>query len=81
MKKLTGIIVAQNNLKTVAVNVTHYKKHPKYKKVIKSSRKIQVHHENLDLRVGQVVVIKQSRPFSATKRFCIVDAKPEGKEQ
>ncbi len=80
MKKLTGVVVTQNSLKTVAVNIVHHKKHPKYKKIVKSSKKVQAHYENLDLRVGQVVVIEQSRPFSATKKFHVVELKSKDKE-
>jgi small subunit ribosomal protein S17 len=80
MKNLSGVVVSQKNPKTVAVNVVYYKSHPKYKKVIKTNKKIQAHYENLDLNLGDVVNIESSRPFSATKRFLVVDVKVKAKK-
>jgi len=80
MKNLSGVVVSQKNPKTVAVNVVYYKSHPKYKKVIKTNKKIQAHNENIELNLGDVVNIKPSRPFSATKRFLVVDVKVKAKK-
>jgi small subunit ribosomal protein S17 len=78
MKSFSGVVVSQNNPKTAVVSVVHYKRHRKYKKVVKSSREIQSHYENIDLKVGDFVTIKPSRPFSATKRFLVVSINKKG---
>jgi small subunit ribosomal protein S17 len=80
MKNLSGVVVSQKNPKTVAVNVVYYKPHPKYKKIVKTNKKIQAHYENIELNLGDVVTIEPSRPLSATKRFLVVDVKVKAKK-
>jgi small subunit ribosomal protein S17 len=76
MKNLSGVVVSQKNLKTVTVNVVYYKRHPKYKKIVKTNKKIQSHFsDNMNLTIGDIVTLKPSRPFSATKRFLVIDVR------
>lgn len=75
MKNLSGVVIAQKTPKTVTVNVVYYKQHPKYKKVIKTNKKIQSHFENMELAIGDLVTLQPSRPLSATKRFLVIDVK------
>lgn len=80
MKNLSGVVVSQKNLKTVTVNVVYHKQHPKYKKIVKTNKKIQSHlSKDMNLAVGDIVTLRPSRPFSATKRFLIVDVKKVNK--
>ncbi|WNE41500.1 MAG: 30S ribosomal protein S17 [Mycoplasmataceae bacterium] len=80
MKNLSGVVVSQKNPKTVTVNVVYYKPHKKYKKIVKTNKKIQAHYENFELSTGDAVIIKPSRPLSATKRFLVVDVKVKAKK-
>ncbi|RHZ35451.1 uS17 family ribosomal protein [endosymbiont GvMRE of Glomus versiforme] len=57
--------------KTVTVKWVSVKLHPKYSKLIKKTKKWQVHNEKFYLKPGDEVVIKNSRPYSATKRFIV----------
>ena len=68
----SGTVISQKNAKTVSVELISHYRHPKYQKVIKRRKKIQVHNESLPLQVGDKVVIKSSRPYSRTKRFLVI---------
>lgn len=74
MKFFQGLVVSLKNRNTAVVEVSTLKTHEKYKKVVKSVRNFQVHYrDGVELQIGQKVTIVPSRPFSATKRFSIVE--------
>ena len=68
----TGTVIRLKNAKTATVELVFNKLHPKYHKPIKSKKKIQAHNEEYELQLGDKVVIKSSRPYSATKRFLVI---------
>ena len=68
-KELVGTVVSSTNDKTITVLVETYKKHPKYGKRVKSSKKYAVHDETNKAKVGDVVRIVETKPISKTKRF------------
>lgn len=68
----TGTVIGLKNAKSATVELLTTKIHPKYHKLIKSHKKIQAHNEEYDLQLGDRVVIKSSRPYSATKRFLVI---------
>ena len=74
-RKLEGVVVSDKMDKTVVVNVTRLKMHPKYKKRYKVSTKFKCHDEENQYKVGDVVVIKQTRPLSKDKRYVVVSKK------
>jgi len=67
-----GKVITLNNPKTVGVQLTNQRLHPKYHKALKIVKKIQVHYEGFSLNLNDQVIIKASRPYSATKRFKVV---------
>jgi len=71
----TGTVIGLKNAKTVAVELVSTKLHPKYHKPVKRKKKIQAHNESHNLQLGDKVVIKSSRPYSATKRFLVIKVK------
>lgn len=71
----TGTVIGLKNAKTATVELTFTKLHPKYHKPIKRKKKIQAHNEEHELQLGNRVVIKSSRPYSATKRFLVIEKK------
>ena len=73
----TGTVIGLKNAKTATVELVFNKLHPKYHKPIKSKKKIQAHNEEHQLQLGDKVVIKSSRPYSATKRFLVIKKKEE----
>nr|CAG8453379.1 827_t:CDS:10 [Entrophospora candida] len=64
--------------KTVTVETFSTKIHPKYFKPIKRKKDYQVHNEEYNLKLGEKVLIKSTRPYSKTKRFIVI--KKENKE-
>ncbi len=64
-----GNVVSTKMQKTIVVEVEMRKAHPKYKRVIKSSKKFYAHDEQNSARVGDVVRISETRPLSKLKRW------------
>tara|TARA_B100000524_G_scaffold118145_1_gene57912 strand:+ start:21 stop:263 length:243 start_codon:yes stop_codon:yes gene_type:complete len=69
---LSGIICKATNKKTVVVEVERTFKHPIYKKYIKRSKKYHAHDETDALRVGDKVMIEETRPISKLKTWKVV---------
>ena len=69
---LSGIICKANNKNTVVVEVERTFKHPIYKKYIKRSKKYHAHDETDALRVGDKVMIEETRPISKLKTWKVV---------
>lgn len=68
-KELSGVVISDKMQKTVIVRVTHMKKHPKYSKVVKVSKKYKVHDEKNAAKTGDTVRIVEARPISKDKHF------------
>jgi small subunit ribosomal protein S17 len=58
--------------KTIVVSVERLARHPLYKRVIRLTTKFKAHDEANDAHVGDTVLIEESRPLSATKRWRLV---------
>ena len=70
---LNGTICKATNKKTVVVEVERTFKHPIYKKYIKRSKKYHAHDETDALRVGDKVIIEETRPISKLKTWKVVN--------
>jgi len=64
-----GVVVSDKMDKTIVVLVNRYKEHPKYKKRYRISKKYKAHDENNKYKVGDKVVIQESRPMSKDKKW------------
>ena len=71
-KKLEGVVVSNKMTKTVVVSVERLKLSPKYKKYHKVSKRFKAHDEKGEYRLGDRVVIKETRPLSRDKRWRVV---------
>lgn len=71
-RSLTGKVVSDKMDKTVTVLVERRVKHPIYGKIISRSKKIHAHDENNEFKMGDVVVISESRPLSKTKSWVVI---------
>ena len=70
----TGTIIALKNVATATVEVVFNKIHPKYLKPFKRKRKFQVHYKTSgEFQIGDKVVIRQSKPYSKTKKFLLLN--------
>jgi len=72
-KEFVGTVVSAKNNKTITVKVETYKKHPLYKKRVKSSKKYAVHDESNKAKVGDTVRIVETKPISKTKYFYLAE--------
>ena len=72
-KELVGRVVSDKNDKTITVLVETYKKHPKYGKRVKYSKKYTAHDETNKAKMGDVVRIVETKPISKTKRFYLAE--------
>lgn len=68
-KTLQGIVSSDKADKTIVVSVATRKTHPLYRKQYTSTSKFMAHDEKNDARVGDKVVISETKPLSARKRF------------
>jgi small subunit ribosomal protein S17 len=66
-----GSVVSTKMQKTIVVEVEMRKAHPKYKRIVRSTRKFYAHDEQNTARVGDVVRIKETRPLSKLKRWSL----------
>lgn len=76
-KNLTGIVVSDKMQKTAVVAVDVPKVHPLYRKLYYRTRRFKAHDE-LGAKVGDKVVIQESRPISKQKRWRITKILEEG---
>ena len=71
-KARRGYVVSSKMEKTVVVEVENRVKHAVYSKVIRRTTKVKVHDEANTAGVGDLVLISETRPLSATKRWRLV---------
>ena len=70
-QELVGKVVSDACNKTITIEVVTYKKHPLYKKNVKTTKKYAVHDEENKAKVGDIVKVVSSRPISKTKKFVL----------
>jgi small subunit ribosomal protein S17 len=68
-RQMVGTVVSEKMDKTVIVLVERLVKHKLYQKYVRRRSKFAAHDENNVSRVGDKVLISQSRPLSKTKRW------------
>jgi small subunit ribosomal protein S17 len=72
-KARRGYVVSDKMDKTIVVLVEERKKHPLYGKVMRLSKKIKAHDEQNSAGIGDLVLINETRPLSATKNWRLVE--------
>ena len=70
---LTGKVVSNSRDKTIAVLIERRVRHPIYKKYIKRSTKVHAHDEKNECGLGDVVRVSESKPFSKTKNWSLIE--------
>jgi small subunit ribosomal protein S17 len=68
-----GLVVSDKMDKTVVVAVEDRFKHPLYGKVVRRTSKLKAHDEQNSCGVGDRVLLMETRPLSATKRWRVVE--------
>ncbi len=64
-----GTVISNKMMKTVTVAVERKVRHPLYGKVIKKTKKFLAHDESQSAKVGDVVLIEETKPLSKLKRW------------
>ncbi|NOZ72966.1 MAG: 30S ribosomal protein S17 [Chloroflexi bacterium] len=72
-KVLTGTVVSNKMDKTVVVRVERTHRHPLYGKVVRTHKKYHAHDEENACKEGDIVRIRESRPYSKLKRWVVVE--------
>jgi len=79
-KTKVGRVVSDKMDKTIVVSVERLARHPLYKRVIRLTTKFKAHDETNEAHVGDTVLIEESRPLSATKRWRLVRVLQKARE-
>ena len=69
-RQMTGVVTSDKMMKTVVVEVVRTYPHPLYKKTVHASKRFKAHNE-LGAKVGDRVVIVETRPMSRDKRWIV----------
>ncbi len=68
-----GYVTSDKMDKTVVVSIEDRVKHALYGKVMRKQTKVKAHDENNECHVGDLVLLMETRPLSATKRWRVVE--------
>ena len=71
-RTVTGIVKSAKMQKTVVVTVQRLELHPKYKKYVRKRTELYAHDEKAECKEGDKVLIAETRPMSALKRWRVV---------
>ena len=68
-----GLVISDRQDKTVVVEVVDRVRHSRYDKTVQRSKKLHVHDEANELRIGDRVRVQETRPLSKLKRWRIIE--------
>ena len=77
-KKRTGVVVSDKMQKTIVVQIHRKALHPLYGKVVEKAKKFKVHDEKNEAKIGDRVMIRETRPLSKDKRWTLVEILARG---
>jgi small subunit ribosomal protein S17 len=72
-QRKVGRVVSNKMQKTIVVAVESLKRHPVYKKSYKWTKKFKAHDEENTARIGDLVLIEETRPLSKEKRWQLIE--------
>ena len=72
-KTRVGVVTSTKMDKTIVVEYVARVPHPKFKKIVKKSKKFYAHDEKGEAKVGDRVRITETRPLSKLKRWRLVE--------
>jgi len=74
-----GVVVSDARDKTITVRVDGAKSHPRYGKIVRSSKKLHAHDEKNEAALGDLVELVECRPLSRQKRWRLVEVVEKAK--
>ncbi len=72
-KEKQGVVVSSKMDKTVVVKVADYEPHPKYKKIIETTKHYKAHDAKNECEEGDVIRIIEAKPLSSGKRWSVLN--------
>ena len=72
-KTRVGVVTSDARSRTVTVRIERATRHPRYDKIVRTTKRVHAHDEQDDARVGDRVLIMETRPMSKTKRWRLVE--------
>lgn len=72
-KQIVGKVVSNKMEKTIVVELAKKIMHPKYKKFVKSTKKVKSHDALNECSIGDIVKIEETRPLSKDKHYRLVE--------
>ena len=72
-KTQVGTVVSDKMDKTVVIAIQDHVRHPLYKKIIKRTVKLKAHDEKNECKVGDRVMVMETRPLSKDKRWRVAE--------
>ena len=69
-RRMTGVVTSNKMTKTVVVEISRKFRHPLYRKVVHSTKRVKAHDE-IGCQIGDQVQIVESRPLSRDKRWVV----------
>ncbi|MEL7037696.1 MAG: 30S ribosomal protein S17 [Cyanobacteria bacterium J06592_8] len=73
IKERVGLVVSNKMEKTVVVAIENRSPHPKYGKIVVTTKRYKVHDEENQCKEGDRVRIQETRPLSKTKRWNVIE--------
>jgi small subunit ribosomal protein S17 len=71
-KQLQGVVISNRMHKTVVVQVEQLKSHSRYHKKYRMHKKYKAHDEKGEFKIGDRVIIEETRPLSRDKRWRVI---------
>ncbi len=71
-KTRQGVVISDRADKTITVRIDVARRHRRYSKIVRTSNNLHAHDENNDAHIGDVVLVRESRPLSRLKRWRLV---------
>ncbi len=72
-KERQGVVISAKMDKSITVAADRLVAHPLYKKVVRRTKKLHAHDEENTCKVGDLVLIQETRPLSKTKRWKLLE--------
>ena len=72
-KTRAGVVVSDKMQKSIVVRIDRTTKHPVYRRIVRKSNKIMAHDEKEAAKVGDKVVIQETKPISKSKRWRLIE--------
>ena len=72
-RTVVGTVVSNKMDKTIVIKIERKVKHPLYGKYLKKASKLYAHDQENACNIGDLVLIKESRPISKTKQWVLVE--------